>query len=51
MDYLADGASALRVAIEGDAEVSRRLADALALFAGEEVKTKDIIRDKLAAQA
>lgn len=51
VDYLANGAKALQVAIENDAEVSRRLADALVLFAGEEAKTKDIIREKLAAKA
>ncbi|KZP13424.1 aldolase [Athelia psychrophila] len=51
VDYLANGAKALQVAIESDVEVSRRLADALVLFAGEEAKTKDIIREKLAAKA
>ena len=48
-DYLVNGAAALKVALEGDGEVSRKLADALKIFAEMEAKTKELIRDKLAA--
>ncbi|KAF7972457.1 hypothetical protein HWV62_17942 [Athelia sp. TMB] len=49
VDYLENGGAALKVALENDGEVSRKLADALKIFAEMEAQTKEIIRDKLMA--
>jgi transaldolase len=46
-DFLADNSNALKLAIEADPEVSRKLADALIIFAEMEGKTKDLIRSQL----
>ncbi|TFL06286.1 aldolase [Pterulicium gracile] len=46
-DYLADNGAALRAAIAEDADVSRRIADALKIFGEEEAKTKELVRQML----
>lgn len=46
-DLLANGAEKLKVAIESDKEVSRKLKDALKRFADMETLTKSLIKDKL----
>ncbi|KAK1218329.1 hypothetical protein PQX77_019000 [Marasmius sp. AFHP31] len=43
-DYLANDGEALRLAIEKDEDVSRRLSDALSLFDDFEKKTKDLVK-------
>ncbi|KAL0575228.1 hypothetical protein V5O48_006744 [Marasmius crinis-equi] len=43
-DYLANDGEALRVAIEKDEDVARRLKDALSLFDEFERKTKDLVK-------
>ncbi|KAK1227647.1 hypothetical protein PQX77_009349, partial [Marasmius sp. AFHP31] len=43
-DYLANDGDALRLAIEKDEDVSRRLSDALSLFDDFEKKTKDLVK-------
>lgn len=47
MDYLANGAEALREALAQDAEATRKLADALKIFGEMEEKTKALLRAKL----
>ncbi|KAF7979300.1 hypothetical protein HWV62_43016 [Athelia sp. TMB] len=49
VNYLENGGAALKAALENDGEVSRKLADALKIFAEMEAQTKELIRDKLVA--
>lgn len=44
VDYLANGAALLKEALASDAEVTRKLGDALKIFDEAEVKTKAYIR-------
>ena len=46
-DFLANGGDALRVSLAADAEATRKLADALKIFADMELKTKELIRKQL----
>ena len=50
MDYLANGAEALREALAQDAEATRKLADALKIFGEMEEKTKALLRAKLSSR-
>ncbi|KAH7921555.1 aldolase [Leucogyrophana mollusca] len=43
-DYLANGAAALRQALDNDAEATRKLKDALLIFGKKEDETKEFIR-------
>ncbi len=43
MNYLADGASLLREAINADPELERKLTDALAIFGDFEKSIKDFL--------
>lgn len=47
VNYLTDNASALRTAIDEDAETTRKLSDALLIFADMENKFKALIREQL----
>lgn len=49
VDYLANGAQALKDAFKADAETSRKMADALRIFGEMETKTKDLLRAALQA--
>ena len=46
-DCLANGGDALRKSLAADAEATRKLADALKIFAEMEQKTKELIRKQL----
>ncbi|KAJ7765938.1 aldolase [Mycena maculata] len=43
-DYLADNGALLGEALAGDAEVQRKLADALAIFGEKEVETRELVK-------
>ncbi|KAJ6616411.1 aldolase [Mycena sp. CBHHK59/15] len=45
IDYLANGGALLAEALAGDAEVQRKLADALAIFGEKEKETRQLVRD------
>ncbi|KIM72469.1 hypothetical protein PILCRDRAFT_829717 [Piloderma croceum F 1598] len=49
IDFLEDGAHALKTALEADAETTRKLTDALKIFGEMEQKAKDLMRDKIVA--
>lgn len=46
-DFLANGGDALKESLAADAEATRKLADALKIFAEMELKTKELIRKQL----
>lgn len=49
INFLEDGAHALKTALEADAETTRKLTDALKIFGEMEQKTRDLVRDKIVA--